>query len=156
MLRVAPRSVFSRTAAACLLAATVLAGCGTRDGLPRWGVRSRTVSGLGPVLEDGAGYTLYVYVPDNQGPSKCYEACARAWPPLVLPKGVAVAVGGAGVKASLLGTSRRRDGDLQVTYNHWPLYTYVDDARGEVNGQGEGMGAWYTLSVTGVVDRQQL
>lgn len=139
---------------ATCVASPVLAGCGGSSSTPWWVVRSRTVSGLGQVLVNGHDDTLYVYLPDHAGPSTCYSVCARAWPPLVLPKGVTTPAAGPGVRHSLMGTRHRRDGASQVTYNGWPLYTYIDDASGEISGQGEGMGAWYTISVNGTVDRQ--
>ena len=58
----------------------------------------------------------------------------------------------AGAKASLLGTSKRPDGRLQVTYNHHPLYTFVKDTRkGQTNGEAvSAFGAkWYALSAAG-------
>jgi predicted lipoprotein with Yx(FWY)xxD motif len=138
-----------------LLACAGLAGCvSTAATASTYEVRSSSLPGLGRVLVDGQDFTLYVYLPDNRGPSRCTSVCASQWPPLLLPHGVRHPTAGAGVDAALLGTTRRANGTLQVTYNRWPLYTDLADAPGQVNGQGDGMGAWYVLSTNGTVDRQ--
>lgn len=133
----------------------VVGGCGAATVAAKaYSVHAIALPGAGRVLADGSGYSLYVYLPDARGPSKCTLACAAAWPPLVLPRDVRHPIAGPGVDAALLGTTRRSNGSLQVTYNGWPLYTYLDDGPGEATGQGEGMGAWYLISTTGAVDRQ--
>ena len=117
-------------------------------------VSTGTVSGLGTVLVDGQGMTLYMFVPDKQGASTCYGACAQAWPPLLLPAGVTSPVAGAGVQASLLGTTKRTDGTTQLTYNKWPLYLWVNDSQpGQATGQAINNlgGLWYVLSPQGNV-----
>src|SRR5437773_8068455 len=75
-------------------------------------------SGLGRVLVDGRGRTLYLFEKDKHGKSACIGKCASFWPPLIA-SGKPLAT--AGAKTSLLGTTRRADGRLQVTYNHHPL-----------------------------------
>ena len=101
-------------------------------------------SDLGEILADGEGRTLYLFLPDEQGASTCYDGCAQNWPPLEAP-----AEAGEGVDASLLATSERDDGTQQVTYNGWPLYYYAADAGpGEVNGQGVG-DVWYVVDAAG-------
>jgi predicted lipoprotein with Yx(FWY)xxD motif len=104
---------------------------------------------LGRILVDSHGRTLYVFARDKKGKSACSGACAAYWPPLIA-SGKPHAVNGA--KASLLGTTRRADGRLQVTYRHHPLYKYAGDAgRGQTNGQGldDFGGKWWVLSPTG-------
>ena len=82
-------------------------------------------SKYGRVLFDGRGYALYAFTRDRRGgPSRCYGACAAAWP-VYFGKGTLRA--GKGVKQSLIGTVRRRDGRRQVTYNGRPLYYYVGE-----------------------------
>ena len=106
-------------------------------------------TGLGPVLVDGRGRTLYLFAKDRNGKSACAGQCAGYWPPLIT-SGKPVAT--AGAKASLLGTTRRPDGRLQVTYNQHPLYTFVKDTRkGQTNGEElRAFGAeWYAVSATG-------
>lgn len=115
---------------------------------------ARTVPGLGEIVVDGKGFTLYIYAPDHQGPSQCTEFCAQQWPPLVLPPGVDRPEAGPGVTAARLGTVRRANGQLQETYNGWPLYLWQGDlAPGQATGQADAMGLWYAVSVTGAVDR---
>jgi predicted lipoprotein with Yx(FWY)xxD motif len=116
-------------------------------------VREITVPGLGRILEDSAGYALYIFLPDNRGPSICLTVCAEQWPPLVLPPAQREPTAGPGVENKLLGTKRRPDGARQVTYNGWPLYTYIGDSARTVTGQGESMGAWYAMSSDGAINR---
>ncbi len=137
-------------------AAIGLAGCGS--GAPRsapvYQIQAHSIDGLGKIITDGSGYTLYMYTPDHQGTSRCSGFCAQQWPPLLLPSGVDKPAVGPGVVASLVGTVRRPDGRLQATYNGWPLYLWIGDtAPGEATGQADDMGLWYVLSVTGAVDR---
>jgi predicted lipoprotein with Yx(FWY)xxD motif len=104
---------------------------------------------LGRVLVDGRGRTLYLFGKDKRGRSACSGKCAGFWPPLIA-SGKPLAT--AGAKASLLGTTKRPDGRLQVTYNHHPLYTFVKDTRkGQTNGEElDVFGAeWYAISAAG-------
>jgi predicted lipoprotein with Yx(FWY)xxD motif len=106
-------------------------------------------SKVGRILVDGRGRTLYLFARDRNGKSACSGACATYWPPLIA-SGKPLAV--AGAKASLLGTTRRADGRMQVTYRHHPLYTYVGDARkGQISGQGLDLsgGEWWVVSPAG-------
>ena len=101
---------------------------------------------LGSFLVDGNGMTLYLFTKDTPNTTVCYDKCAVAWPPL-LTTGDPVAA--EGVDASLLGTTNRTDGTVQVTYNGWPLYYYEKDkASGDVTGQDVG-GVWYVVSAEG-------
>jgi predicted lipoprotein with Yx(FWY)xxD motif len=104
---------------------------------------------LGKIVVTRRGMTLYLFLKDHRHGSHCYKACAKAWPPL-LTHGKPRA--GRGIKASLLGTTRRKDGRLQVTYARHPLYRYTDDKRpGQTKGQGsKAFGAnWYVVSPSG-------
>jgi predicted lipoprotein with Yx(FWY)xxD motif len=84
----------------------------------------------GRILFAGNGRVLYAFTRDRRGgPSRCYGDCAAAWP-VYFAKGTLRA--GAGVRQPLLGTTRRRDGRLQVTYNGWPLYYYAHEGPGQV------------------------
>ena len=106
-------------------------------------------SPLGRILVDSRGITLYDFPKDRGTTSSCYGACAALWPPLTT-KGKPVA--GPGVRASLLGTTKRTDGKLEVTYNGHPLYYFVSDRRpGQATGQGlNQFGApWWVLSPAG-------
>jgi predicted lipoprotein with Yx(FWY)xxD motif len=159
MRRARTRLSLLAACAACMCL-SCLAACGSghpAQASPAWQVRVGQVRGLGTILTDGHGFTLYIYQPDHQGPSVCTGVCAVQWPPLDLPRGVSHPVAGPGVNPALLGTAPRAGGVLQITYNRWPLYLYQDDtAPGQATGQAEDMGAWYTMSVSGNVDRQPL
>ena len=90
--------------------------------------------GLGRILVNSRGHTLYQFGKDKNGKSACAGKCATFWPPLIT-SGKPLAA--AGAKASLLGTTKRADGRMQVTYNHHPLYTFVKDTKkGQTNGEG--------------------
>jgi len=103
----------------------------------------------GTFLVDSSGRSLYLFEADKSSTSTCNDACAAAWPPLITtgaPKA------GEGVKADLLGTSKRDDGKMMVTYNGHPLYYFANDsAPGDIKGQGvDGFGAeWYVVSPEG-------
>jgi predicted lipoprotein with Yx(FWY)xxD motif len=106
-------------------------------------------SKLGSILVDSRGITLYDFPPDKMATSTCYGACAALWPPL-LTKGKPHA--GPGVKASLLGTTKRKDGKVEVTYDGHPLYYFVTDRKpGQTTGEGVNQfGApWWVLSAAG-------
>ena len=108
-------------------------------------------SPIGHILVDGRGITLYDFPPDQGTKSVCYGACAALWPPL-LTKGKPVAISGSGVNPKLLGTTRRTDGKLQVTYNRHPLYLYKPDSKaGQINGEGANQfgGRWYIVGTNG-------
>jgi predicted lipoprotein with Yx(FWY)xxD motif len=104
---------------------------------------------LGTILVDAKGFTLYDFHKDKGGKSACYGACASTWPPL-MTSGAPRAASGA--EASKLGTTKRDDGTLQVTYAGHPLYTYAADTKpGEAKGNDiDSFGAeWYALQPSG-------
>jgi predicted lipoprotein with Yx(FWY)xxD motif len=120
-------------------------------------ITTRTVPGLGRILVNANGYTLYMFVPDKAKKVTCVGGCAVAWPPVKAPAGAKL-VGTGGVKASLLGSDSNPAGGLVVTYNHWPLYTYVADRHpGAAFGQAINVngGLWYVLSPAGTVIKQK-
>lgn len=99
---------------------------------------------LGPILVGPNGMTLYLYTKDTANVSNCSGGCAAAWPPLTV---TGSATAGTGVSGTL-GTIKRADGSMQVTYNGWPLYYYAADTKaGDTTGQGVGS-VWYVLSPT--------
>ena len=91
---------------------------------------------------------IYIFERDRPGESRCYGECARAWPP-VYTRGKPVA--GRGVRASLLGTTRRRDGRRQVTYRGQPLYYYAHEGPGEVRCHNVNLngGLWWVVGPNG-------
>jgi predicted lipoprotein with Yx(FWY)xxD motif len=139
-------ATLATTAIVSAIAATIaLAG-----GVPAGGAKLTIgKTALGRILVDSRGITLYDFVPDKGSMSSCYGACAALWPP-VLTHGKPIA--GPGVRASLLGTTRRKDGKLEVTYNRHPLYYWVGDHKpGQTTGQGLNQfgGPWWVLSPAG-------
>jgi predicted lipoprotein with Yx(FWY)xxD motif len=109
-------------------------------------------SRYGTILADGRGQAFYVFGRERTRRSECYGACAAAWPP-ALAKGRPVA--GKGARASLIGTTRRRDGRRQVTYRGRPLYYYVADTPGRVLCQNvrEFGGLWQVVRPDGIAVR---
>lgn len=104
---------------------------------------------LGPILVNSKGRTIYMFLKDKNGKSACSGACATFWPPVL--SGAKPTVG-AGLKASLLGTTMRSNGKRQVTYNKHPLYTFMlDKGAGQTKGEGNSFfGAkWYAVSAKG-------
>lgn len=112
-------------------------------------VKAAKVGDLGTIIVNSEGMTLYDFHKDKGSTPACYGACAAAWPPL-LTEGEPTAE--AGAMASQLGTTKRKDGTVQVTYNGWPLYTFTGDTKpGEANGNDvDAFGAeWYALQPSG-------
>jgi predicted lipoprotein with Yx(FWY)xxD motif len=154
MTRSKPLGVLS----AAVLVSLVAAGCGSSGGSSTATAKSAGASpatvtvantGLGKILVDAKGRTLYLFAKDSGTKSTCSGECAAAWPPLRM-SGKPTAGGGA--KASLLGTVPRSDGPSQVTYAGHPLYGFQGDSKpGDTTGQGStGFGApWYVLSPAG-------
>jgi len=109
---------------------------------------------IGNAITTSSGHTLYLFRADHGTTSACYGQCAVYWPPL-LTTGKQAASGK--VMASLLGTTKRKDGKLQVTYKGHPLYTFVQDKKaGQTTGEGsKNFGAsWYALAPSGAtIDR---
>jgi predicted lipoprotein with Yx(FWY)xxD motif len=106
-------------------------------------------TGLGSILVDSQGRTLYLFQKDSGTTSECTGACAAAWPPL---RATGTPTVGSGASASLIGTTPRSDGGTQVTYDGHPLYLFIKDQKpGDTNGEGvTAFGAsWFALSGTG-------
>jgi predicted lipoprotein with Yx(FWY)xxD motif len=104
---------------------------------------------IGNAITTSSGHTLYLFRADHGTTSTCYGQCATYWPPL-LTTGKPVASGR--VQVSLLGTTKRKDGKLQVTYKGHPLYTYLPDTKpGQTTGEGSTAfgAAWYALAPSG-------
>jgi predicted lipoprotein with Yx(FWY)xxD motif len=127
-------------------------GAGTKGGPAAARPRGPRVtlgdSQFGLVLFDGHNRAIYLFTRDPRRKTRCYGACADAWPPFYA-KGRPRA--GRGVDRDLLGTIERRDGRRQVTYKGQALYFYVDDPRGQVlcNDVFEFGGTWYAVDAKG-------
>ncbi len=147
--------------------AALLAGCGggsqkptTTTGSPGSAAKPSTsfstanVSGVGTVVVDASGRTVYILTSGGQTNVPCTDAsgCTGLWHNLPLPSGMAAAKAGTGVKASLLGTEKLSDGKTYPTYHGWLMYEYSGDSGpGKANGQGIKSfgGTWYVLNASG-------
>ena len=133
--------------AVCVGLALALAACGGSDvttlSAPPTTDTSLTLtlqhSPVGPILATGGGNTLYDFVPDTPTHSACLDdRCVLQWPPLVEPGPSGWAQG---VDPSLVGTLRRPDGSIQLSYGGHPLYTYnLDVTPGHGHGPGHRPG----------------
>src|SRR5262245_16898113 len=148
------RRAFALTLAAAALTAalTAPAAMSSRHAAgPTLQIKS---SRFGKLLFDGRGFVLYAFTRDRVGgKSTCYGDCAAAWPPYIIKGKRSL---GAGLKQSLLGTTRRRDGKLQVTYAGRPLYYYRGDTKpGNIFCQDvtEYGGTWLVVAGTGKLVR---
>ena len=145
----------------------VAAGCGgsSASSAPKGGVlgvqhstssvavKTRAIKGLGVVLVNTKGRTLYVFMKDQHRHVTCTGSCASFWPPLKWKSSAKPKAGGA-AKSALLGTDKNPAGRKVVTYNHWPLYTYAgDSAAGQAKGWNLNVngGKWYVISASGKV-----
>jgi predicted lipoprotein with Yx(FWY)xxD motif len=158
------RGVPARAGLALVSAAVILLACGcggssssssaagtTANGGGTVTVMARTLPGVGTVLVDSKGYTLYMFAPDHHRSVTCTAACLGSWPPLTLPSGARLTAG-PGVKSVLLGSDPGPAGGRVVTYDGWPLYTYADDVQpGQATGQdGDANGGyWYVIRPSG-------
>jgi predicted lipoprotein with Yx(FWY)xxD motif len=153
------RGILLAPAVAAALIVVAVAGCG---GSSNAGATPSTTTskakaasvdvrdtGLGKILVDAHGRTLYLFEKDSGPKSTCFGACAAAWPPF---RTSGTPRAGSGAKASLIRTTARSDGRAEVTYNGHPLYYYAGDQKaGDTNGQDlNQFGAgWYVLSPAG-------
>jgi predicted lipoprotein with Yx(FWY)xxD motif len=143
-----------------VLAALAVAGCGgggssnASSGPPKTASGAAATvgvsnEGLGNILVNSKGRTLYLFTRDSGTMSECSGACAVNWPPL---KATGKPTIGTGANASLTSTTSRPGGTKQVTYNGHPLYLFKGDSNpGDTNGQGLNAfgGNWYALSAAG-------
>jgi predicted lipoprotein with Yx(FWY)xxD motif len=92
------------------------------------------------ILTDANGLTAYTFDPDTSTASTCYNGCAKAWPPILLPAGETV--------TAPFGVSARTDGTQQITYNGHPIYLFIGDKKsGDVNGDGDD-GVWHIIQIS--------
>src|SRR3954453_18191131 len=134
-------TVFVTAIAASVLATAAFASTNTST------IALKTTA-VGKVLVGANGRTLYLFTADKAAKSRCYGQCATYWPPLI----AGTPTVGTGLNASKLGTTKRKDGKLQVTYNGHPLYFFQPDKKsGDIKGQGyvHFGGAWWTVSAAG-------
>jgi predicted lipoprotein with Yx(FWY)xxD motif len=135
-------------ALAAVVVACALTGTAVAAGASNAVVKVRSTS-LGKILVGANGRTLYLFALDKGTKSRCSGQCATFWPPLLT---TGPAKGGPGVTMPMLGTTRRNDGKLQVTYHGHPLYFFAEDKRaGQVKGEGFNAfgGKWWAVSPAG-------
>lgn len=109
---------------------------------------STSDSQFGEVLFDADDQAIYYYEPEQTSQPECYGECAQAWPP-VLTEAEPQADNDA--EARLLGTTRRRGGATQVTYDGRPLYYYRDEDPGELRCHNvfHAGGLWLAVQPSG-------
>jgi len=121
-------------------------GSANNTGTGGGSISTANVSGVGTVLVNGQGYTLYYLTTDQHSTPTCTGSCASTWPPQMVSGAVPAA--GSGVSGTL-GTVANPAGGKQLTYMGWPLYTYSNDtAPGQANGQGS-QGTWFAMKSSG-------
>jgi predicted lipoprotein with Yx(FWY)xxD motif len=145
-----PRLIIAAAAAAAVAATLfVLLPPATDAAQAKGATVSTAKTSLGRILVNSHGRTLYMFEKDKKGKSACSGQCAANWPPLVTSGKPRVT---RAARPSLVGTTKRADGRMQVTYNHHPLYTFVKDTKkGQTNGEGLNAfgGKWYVVSPAG-------
>jgi predicted lipoprotein with Yx(FWY)xxD motif len=106
-------------------------------------VGTQSIAGIGTVLDNSKGLTLYHLTTDTSTTTTCSGGCAQIWPPLLATNGVPGASPGV---TGTFGTIQRPDGGAEVTFNGMPLYTYSGDSGpGQASGQGIG-GVWFAVT----------
>jgi len=120
--------------AVAAIALVALAACNKAGASSGGGLSTKSISGVGTVLVDAQGLTLYDLPSEVNGNITCTGACAQAWPPLLEVGGKLPSAPSA--VSSKLGTVMRPDGSTQVTYNGLPLYTFAGESAGQASGQG--------------------
>jgi predicted lipoprotein with Yx(FWY)xxD motif len=121
----------------------------TVSGVPA-GLSTRKLSGLGQVLVNESGRTLYTFTPEKGGKIACTGSCATLWPPLTTTEQTP-SISSTLVHPNLVGTVADPSGGKIVTYAGWPLHTYTPDTQaGTANGQGVD-GKWYVIAPSGQV-----
>ena len=145
-----PKTLLGITVIALALLALAPVAMSRESEAPTLTVKS---SSFGRVLFDGRGFVLYAFTRDKNGRSACYGACAKAWPVYYAK---ATLRAGIGIKRSLIGTTKRRDGRRQITYAGRPLYYYVGDTNaGQILCQNvvEFGGTWLIVRPSGKLVR---
>jgi len=101
---------------------------------------------LGKILAGPTGLTLYALTKDADGVPTCSDACAKAWPPVLVDASIDLSTL---PNAQMFSVVDRPDGSKQLKAGKWPLYTFSGDAApGDTNGQGSG-GVWFVVGEDG-------
>lgn len=100
---------------------------------------------LGEILVDADGLSLYGFTNDVDGVPSCNDACADAWPPIIVDDESALD----GLDTSVFSVATRADGSLQLVAGVWPLYLFAGDGEpGDINGQASG-DVWFLATPDG-------
>ena len=115
-----------------------------------YAVQTGSSASFGNYLENGTGFTLYMFSQDKpgNGTSTCSGACAATWPPFYAGNDPTLPTG---LNSSSFATITRADGSKQTTYNGWPLYYFAPDkSAGSTSGEGIDHfgGLWYAIPPT--------
>ena len=149
-------AVLAALATAAVTVTAAASAAGAHKPNPVVEIGTAKIPKLGTVLVNGAGHVLYMFQPDDHAKVVCSRSCQKIWPPVVAPR-TGVAHARYGAKQSLIGSDRNPiDGKRIVTYDGWPLYTYVlDTGRHQDNGQNIALngGYWWALSPAGKINR---
>ena len=158
MKHVAKRRVMGLSAllAACTVAGAGAAAASTTQGTVAHSAGATKAATLtarssryGKILFDGRGRVLYLFARDRRGRSNCSGACAKAWPPFLTKSAPRTL---AGVNPKLVGTTRRGNVTLQVTYANHPLYYFKEDTKpGQIKCQNVSNfgGLWLVVAPSG-------
>jgi predicted lipoprotein with Yx(FWY)xxD motif len=159
-------------------AAAVLAACGSTSGSTRAGpgagtpavsgqtaahrvlLSSRNLPGLGAILVDASGKTVYTPQQEADGKIKCTGGCLSFWFPVKVSQAATLSAA-TGVTGRLGEIHRADDGVTQLTYNGMPLYTFhLDQAPGQAEGNNftDSFGGvtfnWHALTPSGSPAKQ--
>lgn len=147
-MRLVPHRFSSALAIPALLA---LAVSGVQAVPPTHAASALVTLAPGKVLKNARGLTLYVFAKDQPNKSTCYNACAKYWPPALVPSGTTPPTTMTGIPGTF-GVIMRKDGTRQLTYDKAPLYTFLEDKdSGDAYGQGvvASGGFWWVVVVAG-------
>ena len=150
-----PRTIAAAVAAlivAAIVAAVAFGATSMTSSSAQVNVRETS---LGKIIVDSKGHTLYLYAPDKKGKSSCYGKCATYWPPLIK---TSAKLAGAGINASLITTTKRTNGKLQLVYNGHPLYGFAEDTKAgadERPGPERSRGSLVGPRAVGQADREE-
>jgi predicted lipoprotein with Yx(FWY)xxD motif len=120
------------------------------SGAPSPTLHSAHPTGFSGALVNQSSRSLYILSSERGAKLKCTGSCLSSWPPLEVSTSTKTVSLGAGVKGKI-GFVARGKGKKQVTFNSFPLYTFVGDS-GALQSHGQGikaLGGTWTLVKAG-------
>ncbi len=121
----------------------------TATGTTSSSIGATQIVGVGKVLVDQQGFTVYLNTQEKGSKLVCTGSCASVWPPVVLPSGVTSPKATAGAKSSLLGTMTLPDGSLEITYGGYPLHTFTGDSSTGLDNGESLSNVWFAVATSG-------